>query len=226
MLRVLLDCSPNRIAVECAIFSLGQLWATCMKLISNKTRSRVNALGIFGYIIYKLGKIARLKRVYHRRHGRWFVYRPLKSDLEVIVSVHNGEFEAVPLPKSSGSKASLIVDAGGHIGMSAVFFATSWPNYTVAVIEPDYENYCMLQENVAPYDNIIPIHAALVPEKLAGDMVELFDRGTGPWGYSIVRQADSSAPRTFVPSVSLESILKGLPNFETIALLKLDIEGA
>ena len=54
-----------------------------------------------------------------------------------------------------------IVDAGAHIGLAAVFFASKYPKATVIAIEPEPSNFGVLLRNVENYNNIKPIQAGL-----------------------------------------------------------------
>jgi FkbM family methyltransferase len=54
-----------------------------------------------------------------------------------------------------------IIDGGGNIGLTACFFATKYPNATVISIEPDKDNFKMLQLNCRHYSNIHTLHCGL-----------------------------------------------------------------
>lgn len=54
-----------------------------------------------------------------------------------------------------------IVDAGANIGMASLYFANKYPAAKVIAIEPEASNFAMLSQNVRPYANIFPVHAAL-----------------------------------------------------------------
>jgi len=54
-----------------------------------------------------------------------------------------------------------IVDAGANIGLSAIYFATRFPNAKVIALEPEPGNFEMLRTNVSTYANVFPLKAAL-----------------------------------------------------------------
>lgn len=58
-----------------------------------------------------------------------------------------------------------ILDIGGNIGMSAIYFAINYPEATVITVEPDHDNYFILLENTKKYKNIIPLNAAVWDKK-------------------------------------------------------------
>jgi len=47
-----------------------------------------------------------------------------------------------------------ILDAGGNIGLAAIFFAATYPNAQIITVEPDKDNYFILSENIRRYKNI------------------------------------------------------------------------
>lgn len=67
------------------------------------------------------------------------------------------EYQAVLLE----GRRPLIVDCGGHIGLSAVWFATHFPEALIYVIEPDLSNFDLLRRNTAQYAQVIPLHGGV-----------------------------------------------------------------
>ena len=59
------------------------------------------------------------------------------------------------------SRPPLIIDAGGNIGLAAIWFATKYPKALVYSIEPDPSNFEMLTRNVKPYANVVPLAGAV-----------------------------------------------------------------
>jgi len=72
--------------------------------------------------------------------------------------------------------ASLIVDCGANVGYSTVYFLTRYPRAKVIAVDPDPDNYALLEANVAPYGaRCRPIRSAvwssiLKPESPALDI--------------------------------------------------------
>jgi FkbM family methyltransferase len=108
-----------------------------------------------------------------------------------------------------------IIDAGAFIGMASVFYANTYPTARILAIEAAPSNYAMLCRNVAPYPNVTPIHAAVWQEETE---VGLDLRGDA-WGFH-VGEGD-----TRVQTVTIERLLDQ-HGWETVDLLKVDIEGA
>ena len=120
----------------------------------------------------------------------------------------------------------VIVDAGANIGCASIYFANKYPGAQIIAIEPERGNFALLKDNVAPYPNIVPIHAALWDKN---DTLNLIDPGFGNWGF-MTEKSDSSEPLTgnhchAVSAVTVETIMQDY-NLDKIDILKIDIEGA
>lgn len=112
-----------------------------------------------------------------------------------------------------------IIDAGANIGLTAAYFAVTYPDATIVTIEPDPSNFELLQHNVAPYANVHPVRAAVWT---SSGTVRLGDPRNGPRGFRV----DDAAPRGFdVDAVTLVEIMDRF-GMDTVDLLKIDVEGA
>ena len=151
------------------------------------------------------------------------VIRPGTPDFAVAMDSFSGEFEkaiqaAMPL------QHGLIVDAGGYIGTAAIAFAKAFPHARIVTLEPSRENFKILRQNVASYQNITAVNKAL--GKSEGS-ISLVNRGTGEWGFSIVQTPTDCASPKILHDVEITTIPAILAEFQKdgIDLLKLDIEG-
>ena len=156
-------------------------------------------------------------------YQRDIVVRTGSPDLRVALSCFEGEFDEL-LGAVPTLSHPFIVDAGGYIGTAAIVFAEAYPDATIVSLEPSGENFALLTRNVAGYKNIIPLNKALAPEP---GTLTLRNRGTGPWGFTIVsRPDDNPASRTIedVECTTLDQIMQEF-GATGIGILKLDIEG-
>jgi FkbM family methyltransferase len=112
-----------------------------------------------------------------------------------------------------------IVDAGAHIGCSALFFASSFPRANIVAIEADPANYQLLLRNTRGHQRIRPIHAAVWHRP---ESVVIANEQDDPWAFQI-KSADGQS--TGIQGVTVSAILSE-SRFEKIDLLKLDVEGA
>jgi FkbM family methyltransferase len=111
----------------------------------------------------------------------------------------------------------VIVDVGANIGLASVYFATRFPDARIFAIEPEAENFGLLQKNVRPYKNVQPIRAALWS---SDTRVELIDTGEGSWAFQ-VRESLNGA----VPAITLSTLLRQY-SISSADVVKIDIEGA
>lgn len=95
-----------------------------------------------------------------RRYGRIW-YRSGSEDLALVRVVLGEEFYAAdwPVPARerleraysailSRGRRPVIVNGGGYIGLSAIWFARAWPEAKVVSIEPDPANLELLRGNL------------------------------------------------------------------------------
>lgn len=120
-------------------------------------------------------------------------------------------------------KAPLIIDAGANIGAASIFFATIMPDASIVAIEPDAENFKLLQMNVAGL-RVAPLRAAVASSE---GMARVVDPGEGHWGYrtenlpgDAAADAVASVPRVTINGIYRENAAQCFP-----FIVKIDIEG-
>lgn len=149
-----------------------------------------------------------------------FTLRTHTSDIPVLMEcLVRGEFCALDV-----ENVMTIIDAGANIGASSIAFAKRYPLARVIAIEPERDNFDILKFNTQSYPNIELVRGALLAE--AGE-VSLFSRGTGPWGFSVVRGNLLQAKEFHeqVVAISVTDVVQSF-NLTGIDILKMDIEGA
>jgi FkbM family methyltransferase len=133
-------------------------------------------------------------------------------------------FEEVLLKKSyelpAGVKPARIIDGGGNIGLTAVFFANRFPEAKIITVEPDKDNFELLSANCSSYKNITCMNAGIWnrPAHLT-----IIDQGHGNNAFT-VEEVAVAVPGS-VAAVSIESIRQS-QQWDTIDVVKLDIEGS
>ncbi|HEB86449.1 MAG TPA: FkbM family methyltransferase [Gammaproteobacteria bacterium] len=119
-------------------------------------------------------------------------------------------------------KTPLIVDCGGNIGLSALWFCGVFPQAKIIVVEPDGDNYRVLKQNVAIFeDRIIPVRGGVWPRH---ESLDLVDRRRGTAGAMVI-PAESGKSTQTVPGYTVSDLLSMLPAAEPL-LVKIDIEGS
>jgi FkbM family methyltransferase len=48
----------------------------------------------------------------------------------------------------------IVIDGGANVGLFAIWIKNKYPDAKIVCVEPDPENFAILQKNVAPYDGI------------------------------------------------------------------------
>src|SRR5687768_1298584 len=133
--------------------------------------------------------ISSLSRSLRRGHaelpidgGRFVLIRTGTTDTKVYKDIWVDKAYA-PI---SGSPA-VIVDAGGHIGLAAAYFATRYPGAEIYVIEPDDANFVMLIRNTAQFPNVHRIKAGLWGERAS---LHISNPDASPWAFSLREGGD------------------------------------
>ena len=114
----------------------------------------------------------------------------------------------------------LILDCGANIGISAVYFANKYPDAQIYSIEPDKETFIVLKYNTCFYDNIHAINAGLWGKET---FIRVENRGYGHLGWMTFETAEDDPAA--LKTITISKILQE-SGFDTIDLLKVDIEGA
>lgn len=146
--------------------------------------------------------------------------RPNKGDLFILYEVLAREAYAIPASLLDPDKVEVIVDCGANIGITALYFARRYPKARIICVEPDPENFEILERNVAGQQSIEPVRAAVVG---SSGPVHL-TRSRAAYGNSV--QANASPGETVEVSGLTISDICSKKDIERIDLLKVDIEGA
>ena len=141
---------------------------------------------------------------------------------KAIIEDEKYDFTTLEEPK-------IIIDAGGNIGLAAVFFAKKYPNATIISIEPEESNFKLLKENTKNYNNIIALQYALWNSM--GE-IDLLDVGLDNWGF--MTEDSHNYDKITTPKIQKKHTVKTITmerliseyNIQTIDILKIDIEGA
>jgi FkbM family methyltransferase len=112
----------------------------------------------------------------------------------------------------------VIIDAGAHVGMSALYFSHRYPAAKIIAIEPEPANFEVLKRNADRFSNVVPINAALWNYD---GTVSIQNNDSGSWG-SRVAAIDSGYQ---VRSVKVTTLLQEC-DIDKIDLFKIDVEGA
>ena len=114
-------------------------------------------------------------------------------------------------------KGDRIIDAGANVGYAALYFDRIYAGSRIIAIEPDTNNFELLQKNVSQYPNVTPLKAAIWnrnegvsianPDSLAASFM--------------IEKADSNT----IPGMTIDRILEE-QGWQGVDIVKMDIEGA
>lgn len=145
--------------------------------------------------------------------GRAVFLRPGTTDQDVFDQIFISRDYALDL-----GDPLFIVDAGAHIGLSSVFFASKYPSATVVAIEPEPSNFKMLLMNTRDYPNIRPIQAGLWSRKTH---LRIQDSSVETWSFRVSECPSGDG----IPAIGIEDIIADF-KVGQIDVLKIDIEGS
>ena len=147
-----------------------------------------------------------------------FAFRPsLEEDNYVVHAIFQFQEYALPIENFN---PSLILDLGGNIGCSAVYFANKYPNAEIYSVEPEKKHFTLLNFNTLFYDRIHAINSAIWNKET---YIKIEDRGFGDLGFMTFETTKDDPDA--MPTVTVKKILSD-SGFKQIDLLKIDVEGA
>ena len=138
------------------------------------------------------------------------------SDIDVFYQVFG--FKQYLLKKKIDP--TVIIDCGAHVGYSAVYFASTFPNATVIAIEPDRQNFELLLKNTAYYQNVKCLNAGVWKHAAELETIEYAGRG-----WATKTKAAEVVKKSNVPGLGVSDILSKF-ELNKIDIIKIDIEGS
>jgi len=197
-----------------------------MSLPRNKYLRRIDNLGFVNFLRYTAHQKTGLpKRGEFALRSR-LVDVPLlcrggSSDIDVFkhIFVLREYAEIRDLPSQG-----LIVDCGANVGFSTVYFLSQCPQAHVVAVEPDPQNFEMLERNTATFGNRVTRVKAGLWSAEGGLRVVDAPAGDGRAWARGVELVQAGEPAD-VPAVSVGTLLERSA-YDRVALLKVDIEGA
>jgi FkbM family methyltransferase len=140
------------------------------------------------------------------------------SDLFVFSEVFEQQYYRLPLDPAPAT----ILDLGANIGLSAVYFARSFPGARLACVEPVPENLEILRRNLAMNEVTAEVFAAAADIR---DGTATMRRSTMAYGHQLLTEPEPPCAEQFeVPTLTVASLLERL-GWDRIGLVKIDIEG-
>lgn len=116
------------------------------------------------------------------------------------------------------SNECCVLDLGANIGLFSLKYATENPSLNVnfLAVEPEEENFRILQKNLSQIPNAIAVHAGVWWRNAD---LEIIDHGVGSWAFQ-VRESENGP----IKALSIDSLLDNYK--QTPSVVKMDIEGS
>lgn len=145
--------------------------------------------------------------------------RPGSIDVYSIDEIYLQKVYDIDWP-DTWPEPAVIVDAGANIGCTSLAFANRFPTASILALEPEAENFKLLQQNTSFYPKIEILQAAVWDKDT---FIQVVDAGFGNRGFIVKEctQEDENAMKAF----SISSLTQGFPSAK-IDILKMDIEGS
>lgn len=205
-------------------------------------RFLIARLGLWQFLVYKLQllrvrlfRIAQPVSLFSKRAAFPLRFRPNTSDLGVFfqVFVHQ-EYRCL----DNARNVNLIIDCGANVGFTAAYLLSRFTAAQLIAVEPDPENFRMLEKNLAPYaGRYRALRSAIWSH--ATDLVIAGKEPGGEWARRVIlannegsahsagsAQAHSaSSGQDAVVATDIGALLQE-SGCARISILKIDIEGA
>lgn len=143
--------------------------------------------------------------------------RPNTSDLHTFREIFLRDEYALKVPFQPGT----IIDVGANIGFTTLYLHRVFPFAKILSLEPDCENFKLLQKNTSAYPTIQALPLALFNR--VGE-IEMVDEGHGIRGY-MAREILGAAKGHVMPCTTVTELMSSQGLVE-IDILKIDIEGS
>lgn len=121
----------------------------------------------------------------------------------------------------NSNETPLIIDAGANIGASALYFLNIYKKSFVYSVEPDINNWHLLEINTANYKNKFNFHGGIAS---ADGKLKLIDPGLSDWGFrtEVTLETENTIRCISPKSILASDYAKGMKPF----IFKIDIEGS
>lgn len=154
--------------------------------------------------------------IYSKKRKRTLHFRKNTKDFETFEEVFISQIYDIYLtfvPKT-------IIDAGANTGFASLFFKFRYPDADIVAVEIDAGNVTMIEKNLEGYSNFEILQKGLYNKHAFFKVVNPFNATNS----FVVKEVDQDENYD-IESVTVSQIIKD-KNWETVDILKIDIEGA
>ncbi len=141
-----------------------------------------------------------------------------RSDFVILTQIFIDD-EYAPLQQLNSER---IIDLGANIGLASIWFLNHFPQARTVAIEANPDNFNSISTNLKPYDDRVKLILGAVWSK----QTDLTVVRRGSASDAQVRESiDTDNPADRIKGWDIPSLME-VGGFETIDILKIDIEGA
>lgn len=196
----------------------------------------IRVLGILGAVRAHVGNfvgkrgtsIPRLRPLRIKGWMRPIHYRMGSSDWPVLQKIFMEEDYHIPSPAHARAVDDryaqllergvrpIIVDCGANIGLASVWYANRFPAARIYAIEPEPDNFAILERNCSGYDQIIPLQVAISDREAQVALTNSVDE---PWAWETTESENGGIATTTIDK------LYGQESGTAPFIVKVDIEG-
>ena len=166
-----------------------------------------------GLMLFLKFQLGRVKRVNVPRIKHPIALRNNSSDIPTFCQVFLEDYYLLRY----ADKPRVVIDGGANVGLFGVKVKNDFPDAKLICIEPDPENFEMLQKNMSVYTEVYLENSGLWNKDTRLKIYDKYD--LGKWGMTVEEDLEKGK----INAISLKSLLKKY-NVEHIDILKLDIE--
>lgn len=168
---------------------------------------------------------ASLNRWFHFTHEHFLSFKVMVPDYETFFVIFRQIFVRHTYYLNTQSATPNIIDCGGNIGMSVLYWKYLYPHAHVTVFEPSKEVLGILQQNIErnALSNVRVVPAAVSAQE--GE-ARIHTRGSAACGNTLQEGlVDTTSNKTSTESYTVKTVRLSSYITERVDILKLDIEG-
>lgn len=142
--------------------------------------------------------------------------RTTPCDLQVFTQI----FILKEYATGAEKEINTIIDCGANIGLASLFFISKFPKVRIVAIEPEENNFKMLERNLAHYKNVTCIKKAIWDKPAS---LQIINHTRGDAGF-IIKESPALLTGN-IEAISINEIINEF-HLDNIDILKIDIEGS
>ncbi len=152
----------------------------------------------------------------------WHVYEQIfiRRDYELDGFPQSSRLMAGYAKLLADGKTPVIIDCGANIGLATIWFRRAFPEAVIYAVEPDRDNFSMLERNLAPLSSVFASRSGVWDRKA---VLAITDPAAESWSFEL-QEHDREETVDGVTAITIPEILASVPNGACF-IVKIDIEG-